>query len=218
MNQDSQNSEQASATLDADHILDAALEMASQRDNWYDLSLIELAQYCNTSVNSIRHYYPDTNAIANAWFSRALDTMLAVDLQSIESTPTRERLAGIIWRWFEALAPYHRLTAQMLESKLHLPHIHHWLPMAFDLSRLVQFWREMAGLRAGGRRRQIEEMVLTGIFLATLRTWCRDKSLHQSQAHSQLMALLTKAERSAEFWLSTTNKNTAANGHNGRKA
>lgn len=200
MDEGFQNGEQIP---EAGRILDAALELACKRDNWYDLSLVELAKYCDTSVNNIRLYYSDTNAIANAWFSRALEAMLSAKLESIEALPIKKRLEFIIWRWFEALAPYHRISTQMLDTKLHLPHIHHWVPMAFDLSRLVQFWREMAGLHEGGRRRQIEEIVLTGIFLATLRAWCRDKSLQQSQAHSRLLTLLARADRSAEFWFST---------------
>ena len=203
MDEGSQNREQTPQAVEAGRILDAALEMACKRGNWYDLSLVELAKYCGTSVNNIRHYYPDTNAIANAWFSRALKAMLSAELENIEALPVNERLAFIIWRWFEALAPYHRATTQILGAKLHLPHIHHWVPMPFDLSRLVQFWREAAGLHADGRRRQIEEVVLTGIFLATLRAWCRDESLQQSQAHSRLLVLLARAERQATFWFST---------------
>ncbi|WP_051559967.1 DAHP synthetase I family protein [Marinobacterium jannaschii] len=197
----SQHAEQISQAVESDRILNAALELATERDNWYDLSLVTLAKYCDTSVNHIRHYYADTNAIANAWFSRALEAMLAADLEDIEALPVKERLEAVIWRWFEALSPYHRVTAQMLGAKLHFPHIHHWLPMVFDLSRLVQFWREAAGLHAGGRRRQVEEVFLTGIFLATLRTWCRDESLQQWQAHERLLSLLARAERAAAFWL-----------------
>ncbi len=202
MDKSSQNGGKIPPAVDADSILDAALEMACKRDNWYDLNLVELAKYCGTSVNNIRHYYSDTNAIANAWFSRALEAMLSAELESIEALPVKERLEFIIWRWFEALAPYHRVTTQILGAKLHLPHIHHWVPMAFDLSRLVQFWREAAGLYADGQRRQIEEIVLTGIFLATLRAWCQDESSQQSQTHSRLLVLLARAERSAAFWFS----------------
>lgn len=188
MDKGSHNREQIPQAVEAGRILDAALEMA---------------KYCETSVNNIRHYYSDTNAIANAWFSRALEAMLSAELESFEALPVKERLALIIWRWFEALAPYHRVTTQILGAKLHLPHIHHWVPMPFDLSRLVQFWREAAGLHADGRRRQIEEVVLTMIFLATLRAWCRDDSLQQPQAHFRLLRLLARAKRSAAFWFST---------------
>jgi len=191
---------EAPEALEPDQILDIALELAQEQDNWYDLSLSELAERCDTSINEIRHHYPDTNAIADAWFARALESMLALEAEQVNRLPTKARLEYIIWRWFEALAPYHHVTAQMLGSKLHTPHIHHWVPMVFDLSRLVQLWRDSAGLHAGGRRRQLEEIVLTGIFLTTLQAWCRDDSEEQAKAHAQLLELLSKAEKSAEFW------------------
>lgn len=202
MNESLQHAEQNSEAFHSGRILDAALEMAQEQDNWYDLSLVALAKRCGTSVNGIRRYYADTNAIADAWFARALEDMLSLEPESVEDLAVKERLERIIWRWFEALAPHRQVTAQMLGSKLHPPHIHHWVPMVFDLSGLIQFWRDAAGLHAGGRRRQVEEIVLTGIFLATLRTWCRDESSQQAKTHSRLLDLLTRAERGAAFWFS----------------
>ena len=202
MSERSQTVKQNPQALEAGRILDTALEMAREKGNWYDLSLVELAKRCGTSINGIRHYYEDTNAIADAWFSQALEAMLSPEPENIETLPVKKRLEFVIWRWFEALAPYHQVTAQMLGSKLHPPHIHHWVPMIFDLSRLIQFWRDAAGLHAGGRRRQLEEIALTGIFLGTLREWCLDKSPKQTGAHSRLLNLLTKAERAGEFWFS----------------
>ena len=202
MNENLRVVKQNPRAFEADRILDAALELAREQDSWYDLSLVVLAKRCGMSVNEIRRYYADTNAIADAWFSRALEAMLSSTSEDYETLSVKKRLEYIIWRWFEALAPYHQVTAQMLGSKLHPPHIHHWVPMVFDLSGLIQFWRDAAGLRAGGRRRQLEEIALTGIFLATLREWCRDDSPQQTQAHSRLLNLLTKAERAGEFWFS----------------
>ncbi|RRC98989.1 hypothetical protein EHS89_12535 [Amphritea balenae] len=185
--------------LDASHILNTALDLAQEQDNWYDLSLVDLAARCGTSVNEIHRHFADTNAIADAWFAQALEAMLTAGDEAADNLPVKTRLEQIIWRWFEALSPYHSVTAQMLKSKLHPPHIHHWVPMIFDLSRLVQLWRDMAGLHMGGRRRQIEEIVLTGIFLVTLSAWCRDKSSQQAQSHSRLLSLLEKAEQSGQF-------------------
>ena len=200
MNGSSQHLKQNPRDSEGGRILDAALEMASEETGWYDLSLAELARRCGIPVNGVRCYYADTNAIANAWFSRALQAMLSPMPEEFEAWPVKERLEFVIWRWFEALAPYHQVTTQMLGSKLHPPHIHHWVPMVFDLSRLVQLWRDAAGLRAGGRRRQLEEVALTGIFLATLRDWCRDQSPGQAHARSQLLERLTEAERAAGLW------------------
>lgn len=191
---------EAPDVLTAQQILDTALELAQEQDDWYDLSLAELADRCGTSVNEIRHHFPDTNAIADAWFSQALESMLALESETVNALPVKARLEYIIWRWFKALAPYHHVTAQMLGSKLHTAHMHHWVPMMFDLSRLVQLWRDSAGLHASGRRRQLEEVVLTGIFLTTLQSWCRDDSDDQAKAHAQLLELLSKADKTAGFW------------------
>jgi hypothetical protein len=138
--------------------------------------------------------------IANAWFARALDAMLAND-DDIDALPVSMRLEVIMQRWFDSLAQFHQVTAQMLGSKLHAPHIHHWVPMVFDLPRLIQFWRDAARLRARGRRRQVEEIVPTGIFLVRSREWCRDRTPGQTKARSRLLNLLGKAEKSAVFWL-----------------
>ena len=199
MNDTAQNEDHNPQVTEADRILETALQMAHEQDNWYAFSLMALAKRCDTSVNEIRCYYADSNAIANAWFGKALEAMLAVNPERLDAMPVTSRLELIIWRWFRALAPYHRVTTRMLGAKLHLPHIHHWVPMVFDLSRLVQLWRDAAGLHAGGRRQQLEEIVLTGVFLATLRAWCQDQGPQQAQAHSRLVELLTQSDRAARF-------------------
>lgn len=184
----------------ARQVLAKAMEMATEQ-GWYDLSLAELAEDCGLAVNDLRQLFPDTNAIADAWFASALEDMLAPLPEDHKDWTVRKRLELILWRWLEALAPYHGVTVEMLKAKLHLPHIHHWAPMPFDLSRLVQLWRDAAGLRSGGRRRQIEEISLTAIFLATLADWCRDSSSGQTWARQRLGRRLDRAERAAGFWL-----------------
>ncbi|WP_415893118.1 TetR/AcrR family transcriptional regulator [Neptuniibacter sp. PT8_73] len=186
-------------SLDAQSILNTALALAQQQGSWYDLSLVDIAVHCDTSISKIYKHFADTNAIADFWFSQALETMLSVDRHVMTSLSAAARLDHIIWSWFEALAPYHAVTSQMLKAKLYPPHIHHWVPMIFDLSRLVQLWLDMAELSAGGRRRQIQEITLTGIFLVTLSAWCRDQSPQQTQAHSKLLRMLEKAEISGQF-------------------
>lgn len=185
--------------LDAKAILKISLDFAQQQGNWYDLSLVDIADQCNTSISEIYKHFADTNAIADFWFSQALESMLSVDRDEITGLPITSRLESIIWRWFEALSPYHAVNTQMLKAKLHPPHMHHWVPMIFDLSRLVQLWLDMAELNASGRRRQIQEITLTGIFLVVLSAWCRDKSSQQAQAHNKLLRLLEKAEKSGQF-------------------
>lgn len=77
-------------------------------------------------------------------------------------------------RWFDALAPRRDLVAQMLRAKLHPGHPHHWMPLIFDLSRLVHWFLDGARIASTGRRRQLAEIGLTAIFLAALGVWLRD--------------------------------------------
>ena len=156
-------------------ILKAALSIASEK-KWYNISLCDVATVSKLSLIEVIAYFPDTNAIANAWFEQALYAMLAPLPKTYDKMLASERLEMLMWRWFEALNQQRLVTLDMLASKFHLPHVHHWAPLAFTLSRHVQLWRETAKLTAVGRQRQIEEIGLTTIFLATLSYWRHDTS------------------------------------------
>ncbi len=143
---------------------------------WDALTMLDLAGRLKISPAALNAVFADKNAIADAWFGRALRAMLEPLPKGLEDTEARVRLEVLMLRWFDALAPYRTVTAEMLGAKMWVFHPHHWVPMIFDLSRLVQWWRDAAGMTAMGRRRQIEEVTLTLIFLATLRVWCRDDS------------------------------------------
>jgi hypothetical protein len=73
-------------------------------------------------------------------------------------------------------------------------HPHHYVPMVFNLSRTIQWLRDAAGLDAGGRRRQIEEIGLTGLFLATLAVWARDDTPGQERTRRFLDRRLARAD------------------------
>jgi hypothetical protein len=66
--------------------------------------------------------------------------------------------------------------------------------MIFNLSRTIQWLRDAGGLDAGGRRRQIEEIGLTGLFLATLAVWSRDDTLGQERTRRFLDRRLARAD------------------------
>ena len=82
----------------------------------------------------------------------------------------------------------------MLSAKLWIFHPHHYVPMVFNLSRLIQWLRDLAGLDAGGRRKQIEETGLTALFLATLAVWCRDDTENQERTRAFLKRRLAQAD------------------------
>lgn len=175
-------------------ILKAALALA-ETEGWNHWAFGPLADRMGVAVNDIRKHFADPNAIADAWFSGAMDAMLAEPPEGFADWPAKERLAFLMGRWFNTLAPHRRVTAEMLTAKLHPPHIHHWGPAVFHLSRQIQLMRDAALLRREGLRREIEEIGLTALFLLTLAVWCRDTSENQARTKHLMTRWLSRADR-----------------------
>ena len=180
------------ATLES-RVLKIAIKMAV-KTKWYDLSLSDVAVRSGFTLNEVRSSFADTDAIANAWFDNALDTMLSQPPKGFELLPVRERMEMLLLQWFDTLTPHREASISMLRSKLHLPHFQNWGPLIFSLSRHVQLWRDASGLRATGLQRRIEEIALTAVFLATLAVWCRDTSVGQEQTRKFLHRRLKQGD------------------------
>ena len=178
----------------ATQILEAALARA-ENEGWGNLRLRDLAQDLGLSLAEIQAQYRDLDAIADAWFRRGWAAMLAPPPEAFDALPAQERLRILLLRWFDALAPHRRVTGQMLSAKLYPSHPHHWVPMVFNLSRTIHWLRDAAGLDAGGRRRQLEEVGLTALFLASLRDWLRDESPDQARSRDRLARRLAASDR-----------------------
>lgn len=139
--------------------------------------------------------FQDLDAVANAWFDRARRAMLEPPPEGFAAMPAPERLHLLLMRWFDALAPHRAVTGQMLREKLYLSHPHHWAPTIFGLSRLMNWLRDAALLDAGGRRRQLEEIGLTLLFLDALSVWRRDDTPGQAETRAHLRRSLARADR-----------------------
>jgi AcrR family transcriptional regulator len=156
----------------ADRIVDAAIALAEER-GWENVRLYLVADRLGIGLGEIGNQFRDLDAVANAWFGRARRTLLRLAPTALAGRPPPERLHAAMMAWFDALAPHHAVTVQMLDAKLYPSHPHHWVPMIFDLSRLMHDFLDVARIASAGRRRQLAEVGLTMIFLATLRDWRR---------------------------------------------
>jgi AcrR family transcriptional regulator len=177
----------------AARIVDTAIAIAEE-EGWDNVRLRRVADALGITLADVGRHFRDLDAVADAWFGRARAAMLAPLEPEFAALPARERLKILIWRWFDALAPHREVTVQMLRTKTWPYHPHHWLPMIFNLSRTIQWLRDAAGLDAGGRRRQVEEIGLSGLFLATLSVWARDDTLGQERTRRFLDRRLARAD------------------------
>jgi AcrR family transcriptional regulator len=175
-------------------IVDTAIALAEET-GWSNVRLRLVADRLGVPLAEVHALYRDLDAVADAWFDRALRAMLQPAPAGFADQPAPERLHLLLMRWLNALAAHRDVTVQMLGEKLYPSHPHHWAPMIFSLSRLINWLRDAALLDAPGRRRQVEEIGLTALFLATLAVWRRDGSAGQEMTGSFLRRRLAQADR-----------------------
>jgi len=180
----------------ADRIVDAAVGLAEER-GWDHVRLYLVAERLGIGLGELGRHFRDLDAIANAWFGRARTALLRTPPAALAGRPP-ERLHAAIMTWFAALATHRAVTLQMLDAKLYPSHPHHWVPMIFDLSRLVHDFLDVARIASTGRQRQLAEVGMTVIVLATLRDWRRDPA----RAGDRLGRRLAGADR----WLARFEK------------
>ncbi|WP_354684999.1 TetR family transcriptional regulator [Cupriavidus necator] len=185
----------------AARILEVAL-MLAERKGWDALHLHDIAASMDIGLADIYRHYQQKDDLAEAWFERAdLALVRAAAREGWGALSYRERLEQAILAWLEALAPHRRLTAEMLRYKLQPEHLHLQLQGLLDISRTVQWLRESASLPDSGWRREVGEVVLTGIFVSTFGFWLRDSSPGASRTQAWLERQLRFAERLASYRL-----------------
>ena len=178
----------------SERIVDVTLELAEER-GWADVRLHQVAERLDLPLARIGEHFRDLDAVANAWFGRARAALLALDPDEIVGKPAPERVEIALMRWLDALAAHPRVTGEMLRDKLHPGHFHHWVPMIFDLSRLVHWVLDAARIQSTGRQRQLAEIGLTLIVLTTLRDWLDDHDPSQARTRPRLARRLEIAGR-----------------------
>ncbi len=118
-------------------VVDAALTLAAEV-GWEQVRLSAIADRAGLALTEIGRHFRDVDAVANAWFARARLAMLALPAEELAAKPADERIALAFESWLDALASQRRVAAEILRHKLYPSHPgHHWVPLVFDLSRLV---------------------------------------------------------------------------------
>ena len=173
--------------LAADTILDSALQLAA-KTGWEQLTLQQIAAALQISLADIYRHYRQKDDLVDAWFDRADQALLSAVIST--ALPASARLQQAMQHWLAALAPYHKLTGQMLLYKLEPGHIHLQLAGILRISRTVQWLREAASLNARGTARIGQELALSSLFVAVFIYWLNDSSPAQQRSQQILQRKL----------------------------
>lgn len=181
-----------------DLIVDTALELAAQR-SWEAVRLHEVAAAAGLTLEDVRLHFREKEDVVDAWFDRADSAMLrAAESPGFAVLTVRQRLHLLIMTWLAALAPYRKVTREMIYGKLEPGHIHIQFPGLMRVSRTVQWMREAARQDATYLRRALEETALTSIYLMTFFYWMRDQSADAVRTAGFLDGWLARAESAAQ--------------------
>lgn len=161
----------------------AAALAAADRVGWDNVYLADVARDLGVPVIEAQRRFRDLDAVADAHFRRAFEAMLAASPR-VRSRPAPERIDALLGAWFEYLRPHAKTSAAMIAAKLYPFHPHHWVPLVFSLSRLIQWLRDAAFLRAGFPRRQGEEIFLSALFVLALVAWRGDGAAGERRARA----------------------------------
>ena len=179
---------------DPQRILDTALAMAEQH-GWEALRLHQVAEQQRISLEQIRQHFNQKEALIDAWFDRADQSMLlAAAAAPMDRLQPLEQLELVMMAWFQALGPHQEVTRQMIEGKLEPGHLHIQFDGLLRVSRTVQWMREAAQRKAFFIHRAVEESVLTAIYLASFARWLIDHSDHFQQTRQGLRRRLAQVE------------------------
>lgn len=179
-------------------IVQAALRLAEDAGSWDGVHVHAVAREAGMSLVELRRYFGDKDAIGDGLFDLADAALLSMSGQpGWHELAARERLHRAIMAWLDALAAHKRLVPGMLGYKLHPEHIHLQVRGVARVSRTVQWIRETAMLTSVGWRRELEEAVITTLFLATFSRWLTDSSRGTESTRRLLARLLAVAERGA---------------------
>jgi ubiquinone biosynthesis protein COQ9 len=179
-------------------IVQTALKLAEDAGSWDAVHVHAVAREAGVTLEELRRYFGDKDAIAEGYFDFADAALLAVSKEpGWGELSVRERLYRAVMTWLDALAPHRRLAVGMLGYKLHPEHIHLQARGIARISRTVQWIREVAMLPSVGWRREVEEAALTTIYLTTFSCWLGDKTVGAERTRRLLRRLLVGAEQGA---------------------
>jgi AcrR family transcriptional regulator len=184
----------AHSPSEAGRILAATLDLGEER-GFENVRLADVAERVGLPLGEVHRHFADLDAVANAWFAEALQVAIEIPPEAILGLTPPARLEAVMMRWFDVLAPRRRLAGEIVQAKLWPALAHHWVPMVFDLSRLMHWFLDAARITSTGRRRALAEVGLTLTFLGACSVFLREREPDSPNTRRFLARRLTLADR-----------------------
>ncbi len=185
--------------LTAEQVLDTALLLAEQ-SSWQHLQLHEIATALDAPLATIHEFYPDKEALSNAWFARAETAMLKVtEQENFYEKSVAERLKALLIRYIKTLAQHKRVTKEMMSRTLSPRQFGMQLPALMQLHKTVEWMQEAAHGNHDSAIGLVEETGLMGILIMSLLYWSQDNSPHDFRTKNFIHERLSNAEHVMSF-------------------
>jgi AcrR family transcriptional regulator len=94
-----------------DRIVDTAVELAEEVA-WENLRLRKVADRLGVPLTTVLETFRDIDAVTDAWFARALTSMLRPPEAGFEALSARERAQAVLMCWFGLFCQVDRLCRQ----------------------------------------------------------------------------------------------------------
>ena len=175
-----------------DAIVDALLSLCAER-RWEEISISEVAERAGVSLSKFRECFPSKGAVLGA-FSRRIDTIvLDGGDDAMMGEPAKERLADVLMRRLDSMAPYREGLRGVSEWARRDP------LGAAALNRMVinsmRFMLEAAHIESEGALGAVKLQGLTLAWARILNVWFDDADEGLGQTMAVLDHELTRGDR-----------------------
>ena len=177
-----------------DKVLDVAVGLIAEK-GWLDLSLSELAQASDVSLDQLYDSFRRKNDIL--WsLQKRLDSeaLKEIEPEDLEGEPARDRLFDVLMTRFEVMAPYKYTLEVISEDLLQDPRA--LMGWAHNEMQSLRWMLDAAGLSARGFSGLARLHGLAAVWAECFHTWLKDEP-----GMPQTMALLDQRLAKGEKWM-----------------
>lgn len=184
----------AAPATDREKIIAAFLKLLADR-RFEAIGLPAIAREAGVSLAALRDEFASTLAIVAAHMKAVDRAVLAADSREMEDEPARDRLADVLMRRLDILAPHRDAVRSLMRSARRDP------PLAFALNGLAvrsQRWMLTAAcIGSSGPLGLLRAQALALLFASVLATWIDDDERGQARTMAALDRALARAQRFA---------------------